>query len=273
MSLVVATMATTTASQANLIMQLAMRREAKLRRDLAAAIEAREAAGKRILSDTTGQRKRLRQQEESSPSSTGRTSTLAFASKNPAAALAALDCVDLSAATRHTFPDLKTHVYKYNVRSTSETLVAKSIYPSTKASAMEAAKTTRYVFDSAVELANANGETYAKARDEISWHSPQQMVKGRETRGCGIVMYSEAALTLVKEGLAAAKERTARRVEEATLYTRQMTATAAAVSVEERAIGESFPSPEVERASTRIDEIGAAEDVTADHDVSHTADA
>ena len=57
------------------------------------------------------------------------------------------------------------------------------------------------------------------------------MLKGRETRGAGIVMYSEATRELVKTALATAKERVGKRVEAATQYQSEMEATAAAAGV------------------------------------------
>ena len=269
MSSVVAT-TTTTASMASLSMQLARRKETRLRTELAAAVEARKAVENCALGDSNGHqhaRKRQRRHEPTSSSSGGRTSTLAFAHKDPTAALAALECVDMADATPHEFTDLGVCVYKYNVRSTSEKLVAKSIYPSTKASAMIAAKATRCVFEMAIEMANELVETNSKVRNEISWHTPQQMVKGRETRGCGIVMYSDDALALVKQALEAAKERVSRCVDAANVYTREMTATAAAaVAVTERTPGESVPPSEVELDAIRREAIGAVEEVAVYRD-------
>lgn len=92
-----------------------------------------------------------------------------------------------------------------------------ALYPSMRASAMMAATTVRYIFDLAVELATAHPEQYAEARRSLEWQTPQQMLKGRETRGAGIVMYSEATRELVKTALATAKERVGKRVEAAAL--------------------------------------------------------
>ena len=220
-----------TLSQANLKMQLASKKALKAQARAELAVEAANVARKRAHDEmmSVGVTKHT--------AASNRTSTKSFAAKDPAHALAALECVNFNTGlTAHDFSELGVLAYKYSVRSASEVMtqptleVGEALYPSTRASAMMAAKTVRYVFDLAGELATAQPEQYAEARRALEWHTPQQMLKGRETRGAGIVMYSDATLELVKTALATAKERVGKRVEAAAQYQSEMEATAAAAA-------------------------------------------
>ena len=92
---------------------------------------------------------------------------------------------------------------------------------------MMAAKTVRYIYEVALELAVADPERYNGARRVIEWHTPQQILKGRDSRGAGIVMFSNEAFELVKTALATATERVAKRVDASTTYKSEMEATTA----------------------------------------------
>ena len=168
-----------------------------------------------------------------------RTSTKSFAAGDPAHALAALECVDLIGdTTTHDFNELGVVACKYSVRAASlrmthpATDAQAPLYPSMRASAMMAAKTVRYIYDVALELATTQPERFAEAQRALEWHSPQQVLKGRETRGAGIVMYSDATRELVETALATAKDRVGKRVAAAALYKSEMEVTVAAAEVD-----------------------------------------
>ena len=168
-----------------------------------------------------------------------RTSTKSFAAGDPAHALAALECVDLIRdATTHDFDELGVVAHKYSVRAASLRMtqpamdVQAPLYPSMRASAMMAAKTVRYIYDVALELAATQPERFAEAQRALGWHSPQQMLKGRQTRGAGIVMCSDATRELVKMALVTAKDRVGKRVAAAAQYKSEMEATVAAAGAD-----------------------------------------
>jgi len=124
-----------------------------------------------------------------------RTSTKGFAAKDPWLALAALECVDIEIeATTHTFEELGVAVFKYSVRTLSARLTQPlsdtqaSLFLSMRSSALMAAKTVRHVYEVALELATIDPEQYLEASQSLEWHGPQSMLKGRETRGAGVVM-------------------------------------------------------------------------------------
>jgi len=149
-----------------------------------------------------------------------RTSTLSFAAEPPTRALAALRCMDLERGpVTYEFAELGITAYKFAVRSVSERMAtfgadsATLFYPSARAASLMAAKATRYVFDVAIEIAESNTEQYFEARKALVWHTPQMMIKGRETRGAGVAMYSAGALELLRAALQSALERVQARVD------------------------------------------------------------
>jgi hypothetical protein len=218
-------------SQGNWVISLANQKALKAKTEALKAVEAAQKARKRvhddIISCATGKH---------SPAPP-RISTKAFAAKEPSLALAALECVNVeSDSTKHEFSELGLVVFKYSVRTTSMRLtqpfsgMEEALFPSKRSSALMAAKTVRYVYEVALELGVSCPEKYAEASRFIEWHGPQSIIKGRETRGAGIVMHSQEALELVKTALATAKERVSSRVDAATKYDTEMEATAAAAA-------------------------------------------
>ena len=220
-----------TLSQANLKMQLASKKALKAQARAELALEAANVARKRAHNEmmSVGVTKHM--------AASNRTSTKSFAAKDPAHALAALGCVDLDGElTVHYFSELGIIAYKYSVRTASKRMSRPpmddqvALYPSARSSAMMAAKTVRYVYDLALQLATTQPEQYAEARRTLEWHSAQQVLNGRETRDAGIVMYSEKSLELVKVALAKAKERVGKRVEAGAQYETEMEATSDAAT-------------------------------------------
>ena len=93
---------------------------------------------------------------------------------------------------------------------------------------MMATKTVRFVFDVACELATNSPQDHADAYKALVWASPQSIIKGRETRGAGILTYSDAAFELLKVALTTAKARVQERVNAEDKYACAMDATIAA---------------------------------------------
>ena len=217
--------------KANAAMMLAGQQVLKAQALAAKATDAAQAARKRAFDDLSSTKTI---HYVAAPT---RTSTKSFSAKDPAHALAALKAIDLDdGITSHPFSELGITAYKYSVRTASErmtepiTAADAALYTSTRASAMMAAKTVRYIYEVALELAVADPERYSDARRVVEWHTPQQILKGRDTRGAGIVMFSNTAFELVKTALATATERVAKRVEAAITYKSEMDATAAAAA-------------------------------------------
>ena len=150
-----------------------------------------------------------------------RTSTKAFAAKDPQHALAVLGCLDLKDMSKHEFPLIDMTAYKYLVRTLSEKLVVESLYKSTKCSAMMAAKSVRFVFDVACEIGDV------ESTGMLQWQSAQSMLKGRETRGAGIVARTPAAMKLLENACVVAKTRVQERVDASDKYRRAMETTVA----------------------------------------------
>ena len=220
-----------TLGKANWTMMVASQKAVKAQQRADKAAEAADASRKRAYDKmiNVGSTKQL--------AASTRTSTKSFAAKDPAHALAALGCVDLDGElTVHDFSELGIIAYKYSVRTASKRMSRPpmddqvALYPSARSSAMMAAKTVRYVYDLALQLATTQPEQYAEARRTLEWHSAQQVLNGRETRGAGIVMYSEKSLELVKVALAKAKERVGKRVEAGAQYETEMVATSDAAT-------------------------------------------
>jgi hypothetical protein len=171
----------------------------------------------------------------------GRTSTKGFAAKDPALALAALNCLDFdNGMIEQPYPQLNIVASKYCVRVVAEQLakpkdlpanpLEKHIYGSPRSAAMMATKTVRFVFEVACELAVADPDKYAEARRMLEWHDAQKMLKGRETRGVGVVVYGVAAKRLLHDALVKARERVQHKVEADEQYKEVMSATAGAVT-------------------------------------------
>ena len=176
-----------TLGRVNWSMTVASQKAAKAQERAEKAVEAANAARKRAYDEMmcAGTTKHV--------TASARTSTKSFAAKDPAHALAALAYVDLGGdVSKHDFSEVGVVAYKYSVRTASERMtqpVADSglaLYPSTRASAMMAAKTVRYLYKLALEIAMTHPEQHAEARRVIEWHSPQSILKGRDTRGAGI---------------------------------------------------------------------------------------
>jgi hypothetical protein len=142
-----------------------------------------------------------------------RTSTEAFATEDPKHALTVLDCIDVNDASKQEFSELEVTTYKYYVRTLSEKLVAAALYKSVKCSAMMAAKAVRFVFDVACEISD-DDETHS-----LQWHSAQSMLKGRQTRGAGIVVQ---ARKLLNDAIQNAKLRLKNRIQASDEYRRVM---------------------------------------------------
>jgi hypothetical protein len=164
-----------------------------------------------------------------------RTSTKAFAATDPRHALAVLSHVNFEKDLQATnFSELQLIAYKYNVRDLSKRLTGAvddgdatkpPLYKSPPAAAMMATKTVRYVYDIACEMAASSPEEHTDALRALQWHSPQAMLKGRETRGTGVVAYLEEAVSLLKAALVLATKRVQARVEAADKYEHEMHAT------------------------------------------------
>ena len=205
--------------KANKAMMLAKQKAGRALKKAEAASVAAKIAQQRVLEE-------IEARAPERVAAPARTSTKAFAAKDPHQALAALECVDLNVMTKHEFSQLQIVASKYAVRTLSEAL-ATTTYGSVRASAMMATRTVRFVFDIACELAAEDPERGA-VLNSLVWQSPQAVLKGRETRGAGIVAYSESALELLKTALTAAKARVKERVAAADKYASAMEATAAA---------------------------------------------
>ena len=161
-----------------------------------------------------------------------RTSTKGFAAKDPKLALNALSSIDVeSDALKVELAELDLIATKYCVRTASNKLCESrdgrvALYSSPKAAAMMAAQTVRYIYDVACELVCSNPEQFSL--DGLEWHTPQSVLKGRESRGAGIVAYTDGARALVAAASALAKERVVARVDAARKYDAEMAATASA---------------------------------------------
>ena len=176
------------------------------------------------------------------PIAPGRTSTKGFAAKDPALALAALNCLDFDKdMIEQAYPQINIVASKYCVRVVAEQLakpkdlvagnpLEKHIYGSPRSAVMMATKTVRFVFEVACELAVADPDKYAEARRMLEWHGAQKMLKGRETRGVGVVVYGDAAKRLLHDALAKARERVQHKAAVDDEYKQAMSATAGAVT-------------------------------------------
>ena len=162
---------------------------------------------------------------------TERMSAKNFGSKDPERTLRILECVDLdSDPLRLELANVspKLIIQKYCLRSltarlASETPDTDSLCASTKAANMPAATALRFLFVVARELADADPERYKEARGQLQWHDSQQMLKNnKNTRGVGIVAYTDAAMELLKAGLTAARDKIQRKVDCKAAYDAEM---------------------------------------------------
>ena len=143
-----------------------------------------------------------------------RTSGKHFGAKDPLLALTGLACIELeSEAVRLELTNVDLVVRKYCVRSLAERLTqppepgAAPPFISVKAANMMAATTVRFLFDVACEMAEAD-PTRHEAKAQLQWHDCQKMLKNdKSTRGVGIVAYTDAAMALLKDAQAAARDK------------------------------------------------------------------
>ena len=215
-----------THAQANWSINLATKKAALAMQKATAAAAAAESSRKRVYDEMIA----ASAQQQAVAAAPSRTSTKAFAAKSPRHGLAVLQCIDLTAITKQEYAQLDMVAYKYNVHTLSEVLATGegALYKSARAASMMAATATRYVFEVACELA-AGSEEDAGGQRALVWHTPQSMLKRRETRGAGVVTNSDAAMALLKKALVVATERVKERVDAADKYEQAMSATAAAV--------------------------------------------
>ena len=214
-----------TLGKANWAMDVAQKKADRALKRAEDATAAAKAARKRAFDETLVPTP----QPAAAPT---RTSTKAFAAKDPHHAIAVLAHIDLAAMTTHEFSHLQLIVSKYSIRTLSEVLADRSpVYKSVRASAMMATKAVRYVFDVACELAANGPQEHAEAHKALAWASPQSILKGRETRGAGVLAYSAAAVELLKLALTTAKARVQERVDADDKYACAMDATIAASAV------------------------------------------
>ena len=211
-----------TLGKANWAMSVAQKKAERALKRAEDASAAVEAARKRAFDETVVP---IPQSVAAPP----RTSTKAFAAKDPHHALAALSHIDLADMIAHKFAHLQLSVSKYSACTLSKVLTDQlPMYKSVHASAMMATRTVRFVFDVACELAANSPQELADAHKALVWASSQSILKGRETRGAGILAYSDAAVELLKTALETAKARVQDRVYASDKYASAMDVTIAA---------------------------------------------
>ena len=115
-------------------------------------------------------------------------------------------------------------VRKYCVRSLAERLTratepgASPPFVSIKAANMFAATAVRFLYDVACEMAEADPERY-EPNALPQWHDCQKMLKNdKTTRGVGIVAYTDAAMALLKDALAVAREKVQAKIDAKATY-------------------------------------------------------
>ena len=154
-----------------------------------------------------------------------RTSGKNFGAKDPQLALIALGCIELeSDAVRLELTNVGLVVRKYCVRSLAERLTrapepgAAPPFVSIKAANMFAATAVRFLYDVACEMAEANPEG-SDTKTHPQWHDCQKMLKNdKSTRGVGIVVYTDAAMTVLKDALAVAREKVQAKIDAKATY-------------------------------------------------------
>ena len=134
-----------------------------------------------------------------------RTSGKNFGAKDPQLALIALGCIELeSDAVCLELTNVGLVVRKYCVRSLAKRLTwasepgAAPPFVSIKAANMFAATAVRFLYGVACEMAEANPEG-SDTKAQPQWHDCQKMLKNdKSTRGIGIVVHTDAVMTLLK---------------------------------------------------------------------------
>lgn len=149
-----------------------------------------------------------------------RMSSKGFATKDPRLALKILRCMHVDAMKQYTFDMLGITSHKYHVSSLCEKLVDSSMYPTIRSAAMPATQALRYLYEVAME---SGDET---TRNLLCWHTAQQLLQGRASRGTGVVAANDDAKALLATALAACVKRVEKRVETDEQYVRAMSATA-----------------------------------------------
>ena len=191
-----------------------------------AAERARVAAQE---ADTTRERARaalLNQAAAVQPTAAPeRTSGKNFGAKDPQFALIALGCIELeSDAVCLELTNVGLVVRKYCVRSLAERLTRASepgaapLFVSIKAANMLAATAVRFLYDVACEMAKDDPESY-DLKAQPQWHDCQKMLKNdKSTRGVGIVVYTDAAMALLKDALVVAREKVKAKIDAKATY-------------------------------------------------------
>ena len=110
------------------------------------------------------------------------------------------------------------------MRSLAERLTQTSVpgaappFVSIKAANMLAATAVRFLYDVAREMAEvdpAGSDTKAHPQ----WHHCQKMLKNdRSTRGVGIVVYTDAAMALLKDALTVARDKVQAKIDAKATY-------------------------------------------------------
>ena len=156
-----------------------------------------------------------------------RTSGKHFGAKDPQFALIALGCIELeSDAVCLELLNVGLVIRKYCMRSLAERLTrvsepgAAPPFVSIKAANMLAATAVRFLYDVACEMAEADSEgSDTKGKAHPQWHDCQKMLKNdKSTRGVGIVLYSEAAMTLLKDALTVARGKVQAKIDAKATY-------------------------------------------------------
>ena len=154
-----------------------------------------------------------------------RTSGKNFGAKDPQLALIALGYIELeSDAIRLELTNVGLVVRKYCVRSLAERLARASEpgaappFVSIKAANMFAATAVRFVYDVACEMVVADPDG-SDAKAHPQWHDCQKMLKNdKSTRGVGIVVYTDAAMTVLKDALVVAREKVQAKIDAKATY-------------------------------------------------------
>ena len=154
-----------------------------------------------------------------------RTSGKNFGAKDPQLALTVLGRIELeSDAVCIELTNVGLVVRKYCVRSLAERLTQTSVpgaappFVSIKAANMLAATAVRFLYDVAREMAEvdpAGSDTKAHPQ----WHDCQKMLKNdKSTRGVGIVVYTDAAMALLKDALTVARDKIQAKIDAKSTY-------------------------------------------------------
>ena len=153
-----------------------------------------------------------------------RMSSKGFGVKDPRHALRILQSVSIDDMETYVFADLGLTSFKYHVSSVAKRLVDASLYRSVQSAAMPSTQAIRYLYEVALEIESG------APRELICWHSAQQLLQGRASRGVGIVAANADAKVLLITALAVCIQRVQKRVDAANIYEQEMNATAAACS-------------------------------------------